>query len=84
MKKPDDFKGGAQEPSPDDLLTTGQIARMYGITYAAVRQWRLEPFDVVIIGENRTVRRYRRTDVEAYASSARRQNRLPKPTKSRD
>lgn len=83
MKKPDDFKGGAQEPSPDDLLTVPEIAKLYGIGRSAVRQWKLEPHTIILMG-NRHLRLYRRSDVEAYANSERRLNRLPKPTNSQE
>lgn len=71
--------GRGKEPCPHGLMTTAQIAHQYGITYSAVRQWRLEPYDVIVIGDNRRVRRYCRAKVEAYATSQRRLNRLPKP-----
>lgn len=79
MENPNGFKGGAQEPSPDDLLTVPEIAKLYGIGRGAVRQWKLKPHTIIPMG-NRHLRLYRRADVEAYANSERRLNRLPKPT----
>ena len=73
------FKGEESEPGPDDLLTVPEIAKIYGIGRSAVRQWKLKPAKLVPMG-SRTLRLYRRADVEAYANSDRRQNRLPKPT----
>ena len=74
------FKGEASEPGPDDLLTTQDIMAQYEISRSAVRQWRLKPAQEIRYGEkqNRTLRLYRRADVEAYAASQRRVNRLPK------
>lgn len=71
-------KGHNGEPHPDDLLTIPEIARLYGIGRSAVRQWKLKPAKLVPMG-SRTLRLYRRADVEAYATSERRLNRLPKP-----
>ena len=71
-------EAGPAPPSPDDLLLVADIMAMYGISRSAVRQWRLKPFDRVRIGSSRYVLRYRRADVEAYAGSTRRLNRLPK------
>lgn len=76
-------KGHNGEPHPDDLLTVGEVAAMYGITRAAVQQWKLRPAKLVPWGRGK-LRLYRRADVEAYASSARRLNRLPKPTKPKN
>jgi hypothetical protein len=83
MEKTNDFKGGVPEPSPDDLLTIPEIAKLYGIGRSAVRQWKLEPHTIIPMG-NRHLRLYRRADVEAYANSERRLNRLPKPTNPQD
>lgn len=72
-------KGCERGPGPDDLLTVPEIAKIYGIGRSAVRQWKLKPTKLVPMG-SRTLRLYRRADVEAYANSERRRNRLPKPT----
>lgn len=68
--------GPGAEPGPDDLLSIPQIARMYGLNPAAVRQWRMKPAKVVPFGDGRQFKLFRRADVEAYANSTRRQNRL--------
>lgn len=67
---------GDAPPSPDDLLSIPQIAQMYGVNPAAVRQWRMAPAKVVPFGSNGVFKLFRRADVEAYANSERRQNRL--------
>lgn len=77
------FKGSEPEPSPDDLLSIPQIARMYGVKPAAVRAWRMTPAKVVPYGEGRQFKLFRRADVEAYANSERRQNRLKSQKVSR-
>lgn len=68
--------GGASEPSPDELLSIPEIARMYGLDPATVRAWRLVPAKVVPYGTRGQFKLFRRADVEAYANSERRQNRL--------
>jgi hypothetical protein len=68
--------GEASEPSPDDLLSIPQIARMYGINPASVRAWRLTPAKVIPFGSNGKFKLFRRADVEAYANSERRKNRV--------
>lgn len=71
-------KGEAPAPSPDDLLSTQDIMEIYGISRSAVRQWRLAPAKEVPFGKDRVIRFYWRHEVEAYAQSQRRLNRLPK------
>ena len=44
------------------------------------RQWRLKPAAILPFGTKGKLKLYRRADVEAYANSARRLARLPKPT----
>lgn len=73
-------KGHNGEPHPDDLLTIPEIAKLYGVGREAVRQWRLKPAAVLPFGTRGKLKLYRRADVEVYANSARRLNRLPKPT----
>lgn len=70
------FKGGEPEPSPDDLLTIPQIARMYGIKEGSARLWKLKPAAIIPYGPKAKIKLFRRADVEAYANSERRQNRL--------
>lgn len=76
MQDERDDKGEAAEPSPDDLLSIPQIARMYGINPASVRAWRLTPAKVIPLGSSGKFKLFRRADVEAYANSTRRMNRL--------
>ncbi len=76
MEEQPNIKRGSGEPGPDDLLTIPQIARMYGIKAGSVRLWKIEPAETVILGAGRRLKLYRRADVEAYANSERRQNRL--------
>lgn len=73
-------KGHNGEPHPDDLLTIPEIAKLYGVGREAVRQWRLKPAAILPFGTKGKLKLYRRADVEAYANSARRLARLPKPT----
>ena len=76
MEGTSDFKGEAKVPSPDDLLSIPQIARLYGVKAGSVRLWKMQPTETIILGAGRKLKLYRRADVEAYANSERRQNRL--------
>ena len=76
MTDPTPAPGDAQEASPDDLLSIPQIAKLYGVNPAAVRAWRMKPAKVVPFGEGREFKLFRRSDVEAYATSERRMNRV--------
>lgn len=49
---------------------------MYGVKTGSVRLWKMQPAETIILGTGRKLKLYRRADVEAYANSERRQNRL--------
>lgn len=76
MQTSPEHKTNEGEPGPDDLLTIPQIARLYGVKAGSVRLWKLQPAETVILGTGRKLKLYRRSDVESYANSERRQNRL--------
>lgn len=71
-------KGGGR-PEVLYLMSIPQIAELYGVNVASVRQWKLTPAVVVPLGKGRTLKLFWRADVEAYANSTRRLNRLQKP-----
>ena len=57
-------------------MSIPQIAELYGVSVAAVRQWQIDPACVIPYGKGRALRLYHRADVVAYAESAQRKNRL--------